>query len=125
MPIVDVELVCQSEAQFCAVSASALADALGTALGSVAGRTWVRKRYLDINAYAENQVSVADKTAADLPVFVTVLLSRPPTGSERDIEVKTITAVVAACVGRSPDRVHVQYAPAAAGRQAFGGQLVQ
>ena len=125
MPIVDVELVCQSEAQFCAVSASALADALGTALGSVAGRTWVRKRYLDINAYAENQVSVADKTAADLPVLVTVLLSRPPTGSERDIEVKTITAVVAACVGRSPDRVHVQYAPAAAGRQAFGGQLVQ
>ena len=125
MPIIDVELVCQTEAQFCAVSASALADALGTALGSVAGRTWVRKRYLDINAYAENQVSVADKTAADLPVFVTVLLSRPPTGSERDIEVKTITAVVAACVGRSPDRVHVQYAPAAAGRQAFGGQLVQ
>ena len=125
MPIIDVELVCQTEAQFCAVSASALADALGTALGSVAGRTWVRKRFLDINAYAENQVSVVGTTAADLPVFVTVLLSHPPTGSERDIEVKTITAVVAACVGRSPNCVHVQYAPAAAGRQAFGGRLVQ
>ena len=125
MPIIDVELVCQTEAQFCAVSASALADALGTALGSVAGRTWVRKRFLDIDAYAENQVSVVGTTAADLPVFVTVLLSHPPTGSERDIEVKTITAVVAACVGRSPNCVHVQYAPAAAGRQAFGGRLVQ
>ena len=125
MPIIDVELVCQTEAQFCAVSASALADALGTALGSVAGRTWVRKRYLGINSYAENQVSVVGTTAADLPVFVTVLLSHPPNGSERDIEVKTITAVVAACVGRSPNCVHVQYAPAAAGRQAFGGRLVQ
>ena len=125
MPIIDVELVCQSEAQFCAVSASALADALGTALGSVAGRTWVRKRYLGSDAYAENQVSVADKTAAELPVFVTVLLSHPPAGAARDVEVKLITAVVAACVGRSAARVHVQYAPAAAGRQAFGGQLVQ
>ena len=125
MPIIDVELVCQTEAQFCAVSASALADALGTALGSVAARTWVRKRYLDINAYAENQVSVADKTVADLPVFVTVLLSHPPEGAARDVEVKIITAVVAACVGRSPNCVHVQYAPAAAGRQAFGGRLVQ
>ena len=125
MPIVDVELVCQTEAQFCAVSASALADALGAALGSVAGRTWVRKRYLSCNDYAENQVSVVDKTASDLPVFVTVLLSHPPTGSEREVEVKTITAVVAACVSRSPNCVHVQYAPAAAGRQAFGGRLVQ
>ena len=58
MPIIDVELVCQSEAQFCAVSASVLADALGTALGTVAGRTWVRKRFLDVDAYAENQVPV-------------------------------------------------------------------
>lgn len=125
MPIIDVELVCQSEAQFCAVSASVLADALGTALGTVAGRTWVRKRFLDVDAYAENQVPVVGTDVADLPVFVTVLLSHPPAGDERVVEVNTITKVVAACVGRPPDRVHVQYEPAAAGRQAFGGKLVQ
>ena len=125
MPIIDVELVCQSEAQFCAVSTTVLADALGIALGTVAGRTWVRKRFLGVDAYAENQVPVVANVLADLPVFVTILLSHPPAGNERVVEVNTITKVVAACVGRSPDRVHVQYAPAAAGRQAFGGKLVQ
>ena len=125
MPIIDVELVCQSAAEINAVSARALADALGEALGSVAGRTWVRVRWLDSQAYAENKVSVVGTVAADLPVFVTVLLSHPPALPDLVVEVKAITAVVAACVGRSPDRVHVQYAPAAAGRQAFGGTLVQ
>jgi len=37
----------------------------------------------------------------------------------------TAERAVAAAVGRSPERVHVQYAPAGAGRQAFGGVLVK
>lgn len=122
MPIVDIELVCQTDAEFSAISARALADTLGRAMGSEAGHTWVRLRFLGSQAYAENEVSV---DAADLPVFVTVLQAKLPAIPELAAEVKAITAAVAACVGRSPERVHVQYAPAAAGRQAFGGRLVQ
>ena len=122
MPIVDIELVCQTDAEFSAISARALADTLGRAMASEAGHTWVRLRFLDSQAYAENEVAV---DAADLPVFVTVLQAKLPAIPELAAEVKVITAAVVACVGRSPERVHVQYAPAAAGRQAFGGRLVQ
>lgn len=122
MPIVDIELVCQTDAEFSAISARALADALGRAMGSEAGHTWVRMHLLGSQAYAENEVSV---DAADLPVFVTVLQTKLPAIPELAAEVKAITAAVAACVGRPAERVHVQYAPAAAGRQAFGGRLVQ
>jgi hypothetical protein len=125
VPIIDIELVCQSEAAFKAVSANALADALGNALGSAAGRTWVRLRFLDRQAYAENQVSVAALSVGDLPVFVTVLAAHPPAMPALRDEVLKITEVVAMCVGRSARRVHVQYAPPAAGRQAFGGTLVE
>lgn len=123
MPIIDIELVCKSEAEFHAVSARILADALGHALNSAAGRTWVRMRYLDHRAYAENETEA--KHATDLPVFVTILKAHPPAMQALSEEVLKITEVVAACVGCSPQRVHVQYAPAAAGRQAFGGKLVE
>lgn len=125
MPIVDIELVCQSEAAFRTVSANALADAIGSALGSAAGRTWVRLRCLDRQAYAENQVPAETMSADDLPVFVTILAARPPAMPALRDEVLKITKVVATCVGRAAQRVHVQYAPAAAGRQAFGGTLVE
>lgn len=123
MPIVDIEMVCKSEADFNAVSARTLADAVGHALNSEAGRTWVRMRYLDHRAYAENETEATH--AADLPVFVTILKAHPPAIEALSEEILKITEVVAACVGCSPQRVHVQYAPAAAGRQAFGGKLVE
>jgi hypothetical protein len=37
MPIVDIELVCESDAQFSGVRAARLADALGAALGTPPG----------------------------------------------------------------------------------------
>lgn len=121
MPVVDVELVCEAEAEFAAVSAQALADALGGAFGSPAGRTWVRARWLSRSAYAENQAALAP---SELPVFVIVMHAHPPAGDALAAEVVAVTTTVAACLGRPPERVHVQYAPAAAGRQAFGGRLV-
>ena len=44
MPIIDIELVCDCEADLGAVSAHTLSDALGSALGT----PWVRVRYLQI-----------------------------------------------------------------------------
>ena len=122
MPIVDVELVYQSEVEVRAVSAQAIADALGKSFGDAPGGTWVRIRFLSSTAYAENDAVVS---SSELPVFVTVLHAQPPTGPSLVAEVAAVTSVVAQCVSRLPERVHVQYAPAAAGRQAFGGRLVE
>lgn len=119
MPIVDVEVV--AAAASANVSAQKLADALGQVFGTPPGRTWVRVRMLADCDYAENQATI---DAEALPVFVTVLHLRPPEGERRAYEVRALTSAVAACLARSPERVHVQYAPGAAGRQAFGGTLV-
>lgn len=122
MPIIDIELVCETQAEFSKASARALADALGSALGTAPARTWVRMRYLDASAYAENGVHLS---SAELPVFVTLLHAHPPTGQALATELATLTATIANCLNRPSERVHVQYAPAASGRQAFGGRLVQ
>lgn len=120
MPIVDIELVCASESEFAAASPRALADALGRIFGSEPGGTWVRLRQLNSAAYAENQSLLA---TGELPAFVSVLQLHPPGGEALSTEVQAVTRAVAKCLARDPDRVHVQYAPPAAGRQAFGGRL--
>ena len=122
MPIIDIELVCASEAQFRAVSASELADALGDLLGCAPGRAWIRLRCLGSDCYAENRAQLAP---AELPVFVTVLLATLPPPAEVAAQLEALTRAVAAVVRRPAERVHVQVAPAAAGRQAFGGRLVR
>ena len=120
MPIVDIEVVCESEAEFAAASPRALADALGCVFGSGSGGTWVRLRHLNSAAYAENQSTLAGN---ELPAFVSVLQLHPSGGEALAAEIRAVTEVVAQCLARSPERVHVQYAPPAAGRQAFGGRL--
>jgi phenylpyruvate tautomerase PptA (4-oxalocrotonate tautomerase family) len=121
MPIVDVELVCASEADLAGISARRIADVLGAIFGSPPGRTWARVRALPASGYAEND---SDVRLEDLPVFVTVLKARLPERDALPAEVRSVTEAIAACVGRPPEHVHVRYEPAAAGRQAFGGNLV-
>ena len=60
-----------------------------------------------------------------MPVFVTVLQAHPLQGEALAEQVRTLTEVIARVLRCDPRRVHVQIAPAAAGRQAFGGRLVQ
>jgi len=123
MPILDIEIVQPDDAPPPAASLTqTLADAAGRAMGTPPGRTWVRLRTLAAARYAENDAAVA---AAELPVFATVLHARPPEGSALVDEVDRLTQALAACLGCEPQRVHVQYAPPAAGRQAFGGVLVR
>ena len=122
MPVVEVQVICQSEAEFAKVTARPIADALGRAFGSAPGHAWVKLQYLTSQQYAENE-TVAQ--ASELPVFVSVLHAHLPQDEVLAAEAKAITLAVAQCIGRAPDRVHVQYAPAAAGRQAFGGTIVR
>lgn len=121
MPIVDVEIVCTPDQQASLPDANALASALGKVFASAPGRTWVRLRLLDAAHYAENDAPAPSPG----PVFVTVLHARPPADVTLDAEAAAVTQAVAAAVGRQPENVHVEYLPAAAGRQAFGGQLVR
>ncbi len=122
MPIIDVELVASEGSDLAEPSAAVIADALGKVLGNPPGRTWVRLRVLSSSAYAENECSLSED---ELPVFAIVLHAHVPEGEALVAEVTAITAAIANCLRRNPERVHVQYAPAAAGRQAFGGKLVQ
>jgi phenylpyruvate tautomerase PptA (4-oxalocrotonate tautomerase family) len=120
MPIVDIEIVTAGAAEFEAITATSLADALGPVFGSPRGGTWVRLHRLDSRCYAEN-----DEPAPPQPVFVTVLHAQVPTGAALEAEVRALTQRVAEQLHRPVEHVHVQYAPPAIGRQAFGGRLVQ
>lgn len=123
MPILDIDIVQPDGSAAPAASLTqALADAAGRALGSPPGRTWVRLRTLAASQYAENEAALAPQ---DLPVFVSVLYARPPQGPALATEVQALTQALAACLDVASQRVHVQIAPAAAGRQAFGGTLVK
>ena len=122
MPIVDIELVGANVALGGDPPAQRFADTIAQALGSRPGRTWVRLRNLDRSAYAENGGAPSGSVG---PVFVTVLHAHPPTGAALAAEVVALTRAIADCSGRPPELVHVRYAAAAAGRQAFGGRLVE
>lgn len=122
MPIVDVQFVYNEATEASSISAQALADALGQVFGSAPGHTWVRVHALRRASYAENETELM---ASELPVFVAALHARPPVQEALALEALTVTKAVATCIGRPIERVHVQYAPAGVGRQAFGGSLVE
>lgn len=123
VPVIDIEIVQSDDAAPPDASLTqALADAAGRVLGSAPGRTWVRVRTLAASRYAQNEATLA---ADELPVFVAVLHARLPPSDALATEVAALTRALATCLGRAPDRVHVQYAPPGAGRQAFGGRLVR
>jgi len=91
-------------------------------LGSPPSGTRVRLRLLERDCYAENGCRL---DASDLPVFVTLQKRHLPTDAELDAEVAALTRAVAQATGRSAGRVHIEYAPAAANRIAFGGTVVR
>jgi phenylpyruvate tautomerase PptA (4-oxalocrotonate tautomerase family) len=123
MPILDVECVRPAGSKAAPPgTAQRLADAAGRVFGSGPGRTWVRLRMLDATAYAENEAAL---DADGLPVFVTVLQAHVPEGAALAAQVTALTQAVADALGVDAQRVHVQMAPAGAGRQAFGGRLVE
>lgn len=121
MPIIDIQFVTAGEAGVPPAWAPALAEAIGAVLQAPSGRVWVRVAALPAGSYAENGVT---GDPADPPVFVGVLHARAPLGDARATEALVLARTVAQVIGRSPDRVHVLYAPDGAGRVAFGGRLL-
>jgi hypothetical protein len=100
----------------------ALADGVGRVLNSPPGQTWVRLHLLAQDRYAENNLPLR---SIDLPVFVAMLTRQIPEQSQLIGTMAKLTQAISEATGRHSDRVHVEYAPSAAGRIAFGGQLVE
>jgi phenylpyruvate tautomerase PptA (4-oxalocrotonate tautomerase family) len=119
MPVIDVLLV--KEGPSPAGLAPAIADAIGRAIDAPAGRVWVRLHFLPSEQYAENDGPIAD----ELPVFVSILEARPPSGDALAARVKAVTLAVAGAVSRPVERVHVEFAPPGSGRVAFGGRPLE
>jgi phenylpyruvate tautomerase PptA (4-oxalocrotonate tautomerase family) len=122
MPIVTVEIVADGDDVSGGNLAQSLADAIGRALRSPPGQTWVRVRSLAHGAYAENEAMI---DRSQMPVFVTVLERQPPIAAELEPEITALTHAIAQVVRRPTACVHIEYAPAGAGRVSFGGKLVQ
>ncbi len=121
MPIVDIEIVGSLSGADPGTLAQALADATGAALAAAPGTTWVRVRTLATDAYAES----GGAPDGDAPVFVTITCRSLPAPAALATEAAAVCAAVARATGRARERVHVEYAPPAAGRIAFGGVLAQ
>jgi phenylpyruvate tautomerase PptA (4-oxalocrotonate tautomerase family) len=119
VPIVDVEIVTDEEVS--GDLARRLADAIGEALGSEPGRTWVRLRTLGRQHYAESGGPVPDDVA---PVFVTVSARRHPEPDDVAALAPKLCAAVAAVTGTRAENTHVLFGQDARGRVAFGGTLV-
>lgn len=119
MPILEVEIVLQPGERLAEDLAQALADQLGRILKSAAGNTWVKLRPLPPRQYAENETA-----QTMFPVFVSVLAARRPSAAEMEQIVPQMTTAVAAVCQRSPENVHILFLADAAGRIAFGGQIV-
>ena len=122
MPIVDIEIVGDVARPGAGALAQALADEAARVFASPPANTWVRVRTLARESYAENAIAVPP---SDLPVFVTVLKRQLPERDALAREVAALAQAIASTVGRPVARVHIEYAPAAAGRMAFGGTLVE
>lgn len=122
MPIVDVQVVVPENASDRRGLAQELADALGNCLDAAPGRAWIRLHWLPSSRYAENGVALS---AAELPVFVHVLHARLPDGEALTAQAHRIAQAVAIVIGRPAERVHIEFAPAGAGRIAFGGELTE
>lgn len=114
MPILEVEVVGE-----CGEVAKAVADAVAAEFADERWKVWVRLRRLDARDYAESH------EGPHTPVFVSVLSLSFREGELMAATMCRIATAVAGAVGRPLENVHVVYEPAARGRLAFGGEMVE
>lgn len=121
MPIIEVEIVGPIASDLRIGLAQRLADVAGVALNALPQTTWVKVRFVADDAYAENDGDAAD---AEHPVFVSLLQAERPRDTHLAEQALRVAAAIAKACGRSSERVHIVFEPAATGRIAFGGKLV-
>ncbi len=119
MPILDIEVVGRDSPN--RSYTQALADAVGNVFNSASGHTWVKVRHIPEAQYAENQIG----TPAPKPIFVSVLLRVLPDAAELAKLADALAVAIGNASGCPKENVHIVFQPEAAGRVAFGGQLVK
>lgn len=131
MPIITLELIEDTNQQpLEATVIQALVNELGDLFDSQVGGTWIKLRYLPRTRYAENTGTGAESNALNStvrPTFVEVLKRDADTCDQKETraqEAARIAAIVARHLDRPVNNTHVIYAPAGAGRVAFGGELI-
>ena len=120
MPILDVEIVVGPEESLPDGLARQLADIAGAILESRPGGTWVKLRTLSREQYAEN----GDLSEDIRPVFVSVLMSKRPNEETIKQQAQQLAEAFAQICQRPKENIHILYEANAAGRIAFGGELV-
>jgi phenylpyruvate tautomerase PptA (4-oxalocrotonate tautomerase family) len=121
MPVLEVRVVGELAGGLDDGLAQRIADAAAEVRGSRPRGTWVTVDMVAAARYGEN----GGVEAGVAPVFVRVLLRDGPPGADAAEQVAALTGAVAGCCGRAPEIVHMIFEPAAAGRVAFGGRLVE
>ncbi len=100
--------------------AQRLADAAGAALGSRPQGTWVKLQYIAASDYAENSGANVGP-----PILVSLLEADVGRGAELRERVRLLAEAVAKAANHPVQNVHIIVEPAARGRIAFGGELVE
>lgn len=119
MPILDIEIVGDASS-FRDDLAQRLADAAGTALQSRPQGTWVKLHFLSAARYAENEG--ADQ---GYPMIVSVIQAEVPTSDALRLQVSRLAKALSEAADHPLDNVHIVVEPAASGRIAFGGKLIE
>ncbi|OGC92323.1 MAG: hypothetical protein A2W25_16255 [candidate division Zixibacteria bacterium RBG_16_53_22] len=122
MPILDIEIVLRPGETLRAGLTSEIADRCGEIFRSTKGGTWVKINAIPWECYAENGAGPEDD---NFPVFGSVLKARLPEPEAMQAEVTSLTEAIALACARPLENVHIIYEPAAAGRVAFGGKVVE
>ena len=121
MPILDIEIVTSASIQILPADLTqSLADKAAQIFGASQGRVWVKVRVIQPDHYAEN----GNMPEEVHPIFVTVLKSKVPEGSELENEIAGLTQAIAKVLNRPETNVHILYQPDGAGRVPFGAKLV-
>ena len=120
MPIVDIQVVGEARKGTPEGSAKTLADTLAQVFQAAPGRVWVRLEHLAEDKYAEN----GDGERVH-PVFVKVLHADLPPQAVLAAQAVALANAVAVCLSRSPEQVHIEFAPPGRERVAFGGELLR
>ena len=120
MPIVDVQVVAEAGKAMPEGAAKALADTLAQVFQAAPGRVWVRLELLPEDRYAENGNGERVR-----PVFVRVLHADLPAQAALAAQAAALANAVAVCLCRSPEQVHIEFAPPGRGKVAFGGELLR
>lgn len=121
MPILDVQVIGAVPEEVRRGLAQRIADGVGRVLGSGEQETWVKLHFIPADEYSENS---GGPPPGVQPVIVSIIQASLPRDLALYDQTTNLTRVIADACQRPGANVHLIYEPAANGRVAFGGRIV-